>query len=168
DACGRGLLGAAARRRPSRDCLVQPSLRSARRAQAVRLGRSMRVSILSRASDLARLQAMLVGRALEARWPDLDIHYQTRTSAGDRDGVTPLASLPDKGAFTADLSDALGSGGADLVMHSWKDLPLEPRPDTAIVATLERADPRDVLIVRREVVLARPRTLRVLSSSPRR
>ena len=82
--------------------------------------------------------------------------------------TTPLAALPDKGAFTADLSDALARAHADLVVHSWKDLPLEDRAGTTVAATLERADPRDVLLVRRDVVAARPRTLTILSSSPRR
>jgi hydroxymethylbilane synthase len=111
---------------------------------------------------------MLVGRALSARFPDLEIDLLTRASAGDRDGTTPLASLPDKGAFTTDLSDALLAGDADAVVHSWKDLPLEDRPGTTVAATLERADPRDVLLVRREVVAARPKTITILSSSPRR
>jgi hydroxymethylbilane synthase len=53
-------------------------------------------------------------------------------------------------------------------VHSWKDLPLEGRPDTEIAATLERADTRDVLLVRRDVVTTRPNVLRILSSSPRR
>jgi hydroxymethylbilane synthase len=128
----------------------------------------MRVRILSRASDLARLQAMLVSRALQDRWPDVDPVLLTRAAAGDRDGETPLAALPDKGAFTADLSEALGAGAADLVVHSWKDLPLEGRPDTTIAATLERADPRDLLLMRLDAVARRPRIVHVLSSSPRR
>jgi hydroxymethylbilane synthase len=126
------------------------------------------VRILSRASDLARLQAMLVSRALRAEFPDLDIHLITRASAGDRDETTPLAALPDKGAFTSDLSDALLKGHADLVVHSWKDLPLEDRDGTTVAATLERGDPRDVLLVRRDVVARRPSTMTILSSSPRR
>ena len=128
----------------------------------------MRLTILSRSSELARVQARLVGRALQMRFPDLELAYDTRTSAGDRDPTTPLASLPDKGAFTADLSSALASGAADLVVHSWKDLPLDLPAGHVIGGTLERADPRDVLLVRRDVAAARPSTIRVLSSSPRR
>jgi hydroxymethylbilane synthase len=128
----------------------------------------VRVRLLSRASDLARLQAMLVGRALQARFPDLDVTFATRVSAGDRDTTTPLASLTDKGAFTTDLSDALASGEADAVVHSWKDLPLEDRAGTSLAATLERADPRDVLLIRRDVLIERPTVLEILSSSPRR
>ena len=128
----------------------------------------MRLRILSRASDLARIQALLVARVLEARFPDLEVRLLTRASAGDRENTTPLAALPDKGAFTADLSDALLAGATDLVVHSWKDLPLEGRAGTYIAATLERADPRDVLLVRRDVVAQRPLSLSILSSSPRR
>lgn len=128
----------------------------------------MRLRILSRSSDLARVQARLVGRTLQARFPDVDLVYDTRVSAGDLDPAMPLASFADKGAFTADLSSALASGAADLVVHSWKDLPLDLQAGHVIGATLERADPRDVLLVRRDVVADRPSTLRVLSSSPRR
>jgi hydroxymethylbilane synthase len=131
----------------------------------------VRLNILSRASDLARLQAMLVGRAIEAGVPGASVEYVTRVSAGDRDTSTPLAALPTKGAFTADLSEQLLAGTVDLVVHSWKDLPLDiagERPDTTIAATLERADPRDLLLVRRDVVAAAPSVLRILSSSPRR
>jgi len=109
-----------------------------------------------------------VARALTDRWPDLDVVLLTRVAAGDRDTATPLAALTEKGAFTADLSEALASGEADAVVHSWKDLPLEERPGTTIAATLERADARDVLLVRRDAAALRPRTLHVLSSSPRR
>jgi hydroxymethylbilane synthase len=128
----------------------------------------VRLRILSRASDLARLQALLVGRALEAHAPDTNITYLTRVASGDRDTDTPLASMPDKGAFTADLTGGMLAGEADMVVHSWKDLPLEGRPDTEIAATLERADPRDVLLLRRDTVTSRPPVLRILSSSPRR
>lgn len=128
----------------------------------------MRLAILSRASDLARLQAMLVARALEQRWPAVEIVLLSRSAAGDRDLGTPLADWPEPGVFTADLTERLASGAADLVVHSWKDLPLESRSGTVIAGTLERADPRDVLLIRRDVVAAQPAALRVLSSSPRR
>lgn len=117
----------------------------------------MRLILLSRASDLAVLQAGLVADALRARWPGIEIVRTTRSSAGDRDDTTPLWKADDKGLFTADLSHDLLNGRADLVVHSWKDLPIEGRPGTRIAATLERADPRDVLLVRREAADTRPR-----------
>lgn len=128
----------------------------------------MRLRLLSRASALAVLQADLVTRALRSRWPDLEIIRLTRTSEGDRDRRMDLWNAVDKGVFTTDLSQQLASGDADLVVHSWKDLPIASYPGTVVAATLQRADPRDVLLMRREAVAARPSILNVLSSSPRR
>lgn len=110
----------------------------------------------------------MVARALADAVPGLDPHLVTKVAAGDRDTATPLSRFMDKGAFTSDLSDAVAAGTADLVVHSWKDLPIDARPDTVIGATLERADPRDVLLVRRDAIDRRPSPLRILTSSPRR
>lgn len=128
----------------------------------------MRLRLLSRSSDLAVLQATMVADALRARWPALEIELLTRTSLGDRDTRVDLWQAPDKGLFTSDLSAALVAGEADAVVHSWKDLPIEGFDGTAIAATLERADPRDVLLIRRETLADAPSALRVLTSSRRR
>ena len=128
----------------------------------------MHLRLLSRASTLAVLQATLVERALTARWPEITVERTTRSSTGDRDAQMVLWAATDKGLFTSDLSQALVDGTADLVVHSWKDLPTAGRPDTEVAATLDRADPRDVLLVRRSVIASRPLAISVLSSSPRR
>jgi len=128
----------------------------------------VRLTILSRASELARIQAGLAGQVLAGAFPGVEIVHAVRAASGDRDQTTALSSMPDPGAFTADLSERLASGEVDLVVHSWKDLPLETRPDTVVAATLERADPRDVLLVRRDAVRDRLPRLEVLTSSPRR
>lgn len=128
----------------------------------------MRVRLLSRASALARIQTALVARALHAVHPQLEVECLTRTSAGDQDQTSPLWKLPDKGAFTADLSRALVDGQADVAVHSFKDLPVEMPAGTRIVGALPRADARDVLVIREAAIDERPTTLRILSSSPRR
>lgn len=128
----------------------------------------MRLKVLTRASDLARLQGLLAARQIQAVDRTAEVELLARESAGDRDGVTPLWQMGDKGAFTSDLSDALARGDADIVVHSWKDLPVEPRRDTIVAATLPRADARDVLLVREDRVLGRVPRLTILSSSPRR
>ena len=128
----------------------------------------MRVRLLSRASALARLQTALVERALRAAHPHLDVRCLTRTSAGDLDQTSPLWKLPDKGAFTADISRALLDGAADVAVHSFKDLPTEMPAGTRIAGALPRADARDVLVTRKTTVRERPAALRILSSSPRR
>lgn len=124
--------------------------------------------ILSRSSTLAVVQARLVGDALRARWPDLPIEFLTRSSLGDRSSHIALWDAPDKGLFTADLSDALVSSDADLVVHSWKDLPVEGDVRTVVAGTLPRADVRDVLLLRREAIDRQPGILTLLTSSPRR
>jgi hydroxymethylbilane synthase len=128
----------------------------------------VRVRILSRGSALARLQTALVERALAAAHPDLSIDCLTRASAGDRDLTSPLWKLPDKGAFTADLSEALRRNEADIVVHSFKDLPIELPPGTRVAGALPRADARDMLLVRKDAVMEQPAQVSILSSSPRR
>jgi hydroxymethylbilane synthase len=128
----------------------------------------MRVRIVSRASDLAVLQAELVARAFRERFPTADVTRLTRSSEGDRDQRAALWAMPDKGVFTADLSRALVEDAADVAVHSWKDLPIVPPTGTVVAGTLPRADPRDVLLFRRDTAARRPATLTVLSSSPRR
>jgi len=128
----------------------------------------VRIRLLSRASALARLQTALVERALRTAHPHLDVQSLTRTSAGDQDQTSPLWKLPDKGAFTADISRALVDGDADVAVHSFKDLPTEMPAGTCIAGALPRADARDVLVMRKAAVTARPEALRILSSSPRR
>jgi len=128
----------------------------------------VRVKVLSRSSALARLQAALVSRALSLAHPGLDIECHTRASAGDRDQASPLWQMGDRGAFTADLSDALLHGEVDVVVHSFKDLPIALPSGTTIAGALPRADPRDVLLMRRSMAGAAPAAVRILSSSPRR
>lgn len=128
----------------------------------------MRLRILSRSSTLARLQAALVGRALTTAHPALNVECLTRASAGDRDRTSPLWQMGDPGAFTADLSAALLRNEADIVVHSFKDLPIATLDGTVIAGALPRADPRDLLLLRRRVAVERPAALNILSSSPRR
>lgn len=128
----------------------------------------MRLRILSRTSALARLQVALVSRALHAAHPGLDVECLTRASAGDRDQTSPLWQMGDRGAFTADLSQALLQDEAEIVVHSFKDMPIALPQGTQVAGALPRADPRDVLLVRRPVTVEKPAALTILSSSPRR
>jgi hydroxymethylbilane synthase len=137
----------------------------------------MKLRIAARSSDLARIQAIAVGEALLAAelraGGELEVEYAFRESLGDKNQSDPLWKMPEKGVFTEDFRADLLSGACDLVVHSWKDLPIENREGTEIVATLPRADPRDLLLFKRKTAAAlvsrsAPASVRILSSSPRR
>jgi len=131
---------------------------------------SMKLRISSRQSDLARIQAYLVADALRRAHPGLEIEFRFRESLGDVNQHDPLWKMPERGVFTEDFLADLARGETDLIVHSWKDLPVADRAETEIAATLPRADARDVLLLKEsawERVSAR-RRLRVYSSSPRR
>jgi hydroxymethylbilane synthase len=130
----------------------------------------MRVTIASRRSDLARIQAFQVGETLLAAHPELEINYSFHESLGDKNLNDPLWKMPEKGVFTQDFREGLLRGDFDLVVHSWKDLAIEVDPETEIVATLPRADARDLLLVRRDRwdEVEHTGVMSILTSSPRR
>ncbi len=126
----------------------------------------MRLVIASRKSDLARIQALQVGQELQKKNPHLKIEYHWRESLGDINLNDPLWKMPEKGVFTEDFFKGLLSGEFDLVVHSWKDLPIEDRQGTAVVATLPREDLRDVLLFKKKHLSQKK--ISILTSSPRR
>ncbi|NUN07121.1 MAG: hydroxymethylbilane synthase [Bdellovibrio sp.] len=130
----------------------------------------MRLRISARKSDLARLQALMVGEALQAQHPHLNIEYRFKESLGDKNLTDPLWKIPEKGVFTEDFHDELMQQETDLVVHSWKDLPTEPKTETLIAATLPRADQRDLLLLKKShfAKIKNLKALRIFSSSPRR
>ena len=125
-------------------------------ARAIRIG--------SRKSDLARLQAMLVGDLLRKRGHAVE--YVFKEAPGDINLSNPLWQMPDVGVFTSFLHEYLLKGEVDVVVHSWKDLPIDPHPGAEVVASLPREDSRDLLLVRKDVTDRKHLT--VLTSSPRR
>jgi hydroxymethylbilane synthase len=130
----------------------------------------MRVTIASRRSDLARVQAYQVGEALQTAHPQIEINYSFHESLGDRNQNDPLWQMPEKGVFTQDFRAGLLKGDFDLVVHSWKDLAIEEDPETVIAATLPRADARDLLLVREDrwAEVCRTGVMSIFTSSPRR
>ena len=130
----------------------------------------MRLVLAARRSELARIQAFQVGRTLQNQHPQIDIEYSFHESLGDKNQNDPLWQMPEKGVFTQDLREGLLDGRYDVAVHSWKDLAIEDDSETEIVATLPRADMRDVLLVRRDrwEDVQRAGRMTILTSSPRR
>ena len=130
----------------------------------------MRLVLAARRSALARIQAVQVGEALRRVRPQLAIDYSFRESLGDRNQNDRLWQMPEKGVFTQDFREGLLQREFDLVVHSWKDLAIEDQDETEVVATLLRADARDLLLVRQDRCdeIERTGKFSVLTSSPRR
>jgi len=101
--------------------------------------------IATRASELAVRQARQVQEALAQRGVAAEL--KTYRTTGDKRLDEPLSSIGGKGLFTRELESDLAKGAVDCCVHSLKDLPTESPRGLAIAATLEREDPRDVLIV---------------------
>lgn len=130
----------------------------------------MWLRIASRKSDLARIQAHAVAASLKKAHPEIQIEFHFSESLGDKNLTDPLWKMPEKGVFTQDLTRDLLEKRADLVVHSWKDLPVQNHPETEIVATLPREDVRDLLLFKKSArkKLDGEYHLQIFSSSPRR
>jgi hydroxymethylbilane synthase len=99
------------------------------------------VRIATRGSALARWQAERVGTLLGGR-----VEYVVVATTGDRDQRSDLHAIGGTGVFVREIQDAVLDGRADVAVHSAKDLPSETPAGLVLVATPERADPRDALV----------------------
>ena len=128
------------------------------------------VRIATRASELALRQARMVQAALEKQGTPSEL--VTFKTVGDKKLDEALSAIGAKGLFTKELEDALAAGKVDCCVHSLKDLPTDMPAGLALVAMLEREDPRDVLVVNDRIFVESlddlPRGSRVGTSSLRR
>ncbi len=108
----------------------------------------MRVIIGTRGSTLALWQTRYVAERLGAAIPEIEIQIKTIQTRGDLVRDRALSQVGGKGLFVKEIENALASGEIDLAVHSLKDMPSEQPQGLALGAILERADPRDALVVR--------------------
>ncbi|NIJ39194.1 hydroxymethylbilane synthase [Sphingopyxis panaciterrae] len=128
----------------------------------------------TRASPLALAQANLAAAALVAAHA-LDLaalEIVPMTATGDRIQDRALAEVGGKALWTRELDAALDAGGIDIAVHSLKDVETLRDPRFALIAMLERADPRDRLVTREGIegatIAGLPQGVRLGTSSPRR
>ena len=112
------------------------------------------LTIGSRGSKLAVIQAKMVEASLRRAFPGLEVSFKTVTTTGDRDRNRSLDEVGGQGVFVKELEQALTSGEIDLAVHSLKDVPTELGTGLKLSATLPREDPRDVLVSRSGLKLA--------------
>lgn len=125
----------------------------------------MHYTIATRKSRLALIQAKLAVDHLKQQQPHTTFTLLPLVTTGDRQIQWSLEQAGGKGLFIKELETALLDRRADLAVHSAKDLPTELAEGLTLVGCLPRADPRDVLIRRKE---SSEQPSSIATSSPRR
>ncbi len=122
----------------------------------------------TRGSTLALTQTGFVVEALRKAHPSARFETITIHTEGDRSAAS-LSEIGGRGVFVIEIERALVSREIDIAVHSLKDLPADETAGLTIAAVYERADPRDVLVSRTGVTLARlPAGAVIGTGSPRR
>lgn len=106
--------------------------------------------IATRGSDLALVQSRWVAASLAELGVESTLLI-LRTQ-GDREQILSFDKMEGKGFFTKELEEALLRGDADIAVHSLKDLPTESPAGLSVAAISLREDPRECLLVRRDMV----------------
>ena len=128
----------------------------------------------TRASPLAMAQAHMAMAALMAHHglPAEALEIVPMTATGDRIQDRALAEVGGKALWTRELDAALDAGVIDIAVHSLKDVETLRDARFFLGAMLERADPRDRLVVREGIdagtIAELPPGARLGTSSPRR
>jgi hydroxymethylbilane synthase len=78
--------------------------------------------------------------------PALEIELNKIKTTGDKILDVPLAQVGGKGLFVKEIEEALLSGGADLAVHSMKDVPTEFPEGLHLAVICRREDPRDAFL----------------------
>jgi hydroxymethylbilane synthase len=112
-----------------------------------------KVVLGTRGSELARMQAQLVAKAIRSFHPTVAVHTKIIATKGDDAKIVdPFAGR--KGLFTAKIERAVLTEEIDVAVHSAKDLPSEPSLGAKIAAVLPRAPIDDVLVSKHRCGLA--------------
>ena len=102
--------------------------------------------IATRKSPLALWQAEDVKARLQQLYPDLQVELVGMTTRGDKILDTPLAKVGGKGLFVKELEVAMLEGGADIAVHSMKDVPMEFPEGLGLSVICERENPTDAFV----------------------
>lgn len=108
----------------------------------------MQITIGTRGSKLALVQAEYVQQRLQERYPEHDFVLKIIKTKGDRIQDRALSAIGDKGLFVKEIERALLDGEIQLAVHSMKDMPGDIPDGLCFADAWEREDPRDVLILR--------------------
>jgi hydroxymethylbilane synthase len=105
-----------------------------------------KLTIATRASDLALWQAYFIKQKIETNYPNIEVELNKIVSKGDKILDKPLALVGGKGHFTKELEDEMLAKNADLAVHSLKDVPTFIPQGLELVAITKRQDQSDLFL----------------------
>ena len=122
------------------------------------------ITLLSRESFLAKIQTKLAIKKIRTVFKG-KINRKFSSSIGDKDSSSKAWEKHGFGIFTNSLTEELLSKNVNLIVHSFKDLPVKSSKKVSFIC-LERDDPRDVILIKNSSI--KKKELVIATSSPRR
>ena len=129
-----------------------------------------KIRIIGRNSKLSLLQMEKVKYKIEATVLNIKVELITGNSRGDALQNIPLQTVEGSDFFTQEIFEKLTTGEADIAVHSLKDMSAEHFFGSNLFAVVDRDDPRDVAIFRKQVLekIGTGETVVIGTCSPRR
>ena len=115
--------------------------------------KSKNIIIGSRGSKLALIYAETAKRIILENYKDFNIEIKKITTEGDLNTKDRLSDAGGKGLFTKKIEKELQQKKIDLAVHALKDMPSEEPEDLLTNCFLERNDPREILISKKNLNL---------------
>jgi hydroxymethylbilane synthase len=110
----------------------------------------------------------MVIEKLKKIYPEYQFKKVIITTKGDTDRTSPIYEFGGKAVFVEDIEKALLDGTIDMAVHSAKDMPNPCANGLRIAGTLERANPQDVLIYKKETDIKEDGAFNIGTGSLRR
>ena len=113
---------------------------------------SKKIIIGTRGSELALWQANYTKDLLEEKGHEVELKIISTQGDRSQQWNTSFDKLEGKGFFTKELEEALLNREIDLAVHSHKDLATESPDGLMVAGVSRRADPSELLLIRKEFV----------------
>ena len=115
--------------------------------------KSKNIIIGSRGSKLALIYAETAKRIILENYKDFNIEIKKITTDGDLNTQDRLSDIGGKGLFSKKIEQELQQKKIDLAVHALKDMPSEEPEDLLTNCFLERNDPREILMSKKNLNL---------------
>lgn len=106
------------------------------------------VRVGSRKSRLAITTAGKVIEAIKKNNPELEVEHVAMETFGDKDLKKSIDSYKKSNLFSEELENALRDKSIDVIINSYKDLPVEEDKEFPIIALSKRNNPLDAIVLK--------------------